>query len=183
VSLAHAALSRGDRVAVVPFSDRMLPGFGPVGDKGRIFQMTSFLDSLGPPEGKTDLAAVAERFVGRDQRRGQAVVVSDLYDAAGFRRGLDVLRRAGYVPRVVRVFDPREAAPDALGDWELFDVETGATWQVTVTEQHLKRYRRQYEQFRASLDRYCTTYAIRQAEIPCNAPVDELLGRAVGVKR
>jgi hypothetical protein len=123
---------------------------------------------------------VAERFVRRRQRRGLAVVVSDLLDPRGFRRGLDLLRYRGYHPRVVQLYDPREADPDALGDSELADVETDASWQVTVTERHLARYRRLHARFLHSVRSYCVGREIACVQIPVDLSREEVLLKSIG---
>ncbi len=46
-------------------------------------------------------------------------MVSDLYDPAGFERGLDLLRHHRYEPHIVQIYDRREAEPALLGDMEL----------------------------------------------------------------
>ena len=66
-------------------------------------------------------------------------LISDMYDAAGFSGGLDVLRYHGYQPRVVHIYDPADTEPTLLGDMELVDVETNAGRQETITERRLRR--------------------------------------------
>ena len=181
-ALAYVALADLEQVAVLAFSDRIAAGFGPIRHKARILKLVRFLERLTPRPEPTDLAAVAKGFVRRRQRHGLAVVVSDLYDRdpAGFRSGLDVLRRRGYQPRVVQIYDPGEAEPGTLGDSELVDVETGALWQVTVTEQHLERYRRLYAEFHHSVRSYCDGHGIACAQVGTDLPQDRLLLTAIG---
>ena len=49
-----------------------------------ILSLLKFLENLEPQGTDTDLARVVTGFVHREQRRGLAVVISDLYDPAGF---------------------------------------------------------------------------------------------------
>jgi len=182
-ALAYASLDGLDCVSVLAFADRLLGGFGPLRDKSRFFQLAGWLKALSPQDRATDLKETAAAFVARGSQRGPAVVLSDFYDPAGFRRGLDVLRRAGYRPAVVRIFDPAEAEPSMLGDWELEDVESGLLWQATLTERHLERYRRAFEEHAESLRRYGRTYGVRWAEVACDLPTEEVLLRAVGARR
>jgi len=183
VALAYVALANLEQVSVLVFSDRIVTDFGPIRGKARILKLVRFLESLAARREGTDLAAAAKGFVGRQQRHGLAVVVSDLYGAAGFRPGLDVLRRRGYQPRVVQLYDPREAEPGVLGDSELVDVETGRSWQVTVTEEHLTRYRRLYAEFHDSVRSYCVGHGLRCAQVAVDLPPDELLLKAIGAKK
>ena len=82
-------------------------------------------------------------------------MVSDFYDPKGFQPGLDLLRRAGYDPRVVQLYDPSDAEPNLLGDVELFDVERKEAWNVAVTERALREYRALFARFLESVRDYC----------------------------
>src|SRR5436309_14912988 len=116
-ALAYIALADLDRVAVVAFASDIVADFPLTRGKGRILALLKFLEGLPAQGTDTDLARVATGFVHRDQRRGLAVVVSDLYDAHGFERGLDLLRHRKYEPHVIQIHDPREADPrHMLGD-------------------------------------------------------------------
>lgn len=179
-TLAYVALANLDRLCVTAFCDRMVADFGPVRDKIRIVRLMRFLEKLTPQPGVTDLAGAAKRFVARHQRHGPVVVVSDLYDPAGFEAGLDVLRRSGYQPRVVKIYDPSESDPKGLGDVELLDLESGSSWPVTLTAKHVEKYRHLFQQHRQAVHSYCGKYTLPCVEIPANLPQDELLRSAIG---
>lgn len=181
-ALAYAAVANHEQVEVVAFSGRLVAASAPIRGKARFGRLLGYLEDLAPQPGETDLQRVASDFVRRYQRHGPAVVVSDFYDPAGFHRGLDVLRRRGYPPRVVHIYDPREAAFDLLGDWELFDIEANTTRQATLTERHLASYRRLVDEHREAVRRYCTRYALPCAQIPSDLPPDEIMLKAIGVK-
>ena len=182
-ALAYVALGQLEQVEVLVFSDRITAGLGPLRDKARITKLTRFLETLSPAAKGTDLAAAARAFVGRRPRRGLAVVVSDLCDRRGFTRGLDVLRRGGYGPRVVHLYDPREAEPRALGDSELVDVETGVSWQATLTRRHVARYHALWAEFHQSVQSYCTGHGIGCAQIPVDLTRERLLLTAIGASK
>ena len=63
-----------------------------------------------------------------------AVLFSDLYDPAGFERGINVLRYNKFEPFVVHLVDPAEARPTLNGDVRIYDCETGDEREVTITE-------------------------------------------------
>ena len=96
-------------------------------------------------------------FVHRDQRRGLAVVVSDLYDPGGFERGLDLLRHHRYEPHVVQIYDRREADPTCSATWSCSTSRPARSAKVTVTERNLRQYRQIFERFQESVQRYCNT--------------------------
>jgi uncharacterized protein (DUF58 family) len=175
-ALAYIALADLDRVAVVGFAEDIVADFPLTRGKGRILALLKFLEELPPQGSDTDLTAVATGFVHRNQRRGLAVVVSDLYDQNGFERGLDLLRHHRYEPHVVQVHDPAEAAPrDMLGDLELYDVESETARKVTVTEKNLRQYRRLFEQFQEAVRQYGAKYGIGCTRTATDVPFDQVI--------
>jgi uncharacterized protein (DUF58 family) len=174
-ALAYIALADLDRVAVAAFAGDIVADFPLTRGKARILALLRFLESLTPQGTQTDLARVATGFVHRTQRRGLAVVVSDLYDPSGFERGLDLLRHRRYEPHVVQLYDRREAEPKLLGDMELFDVETNTARKVTVTERNLRRYRKIFGDFQESIARYCRNYGLGCTRSSTEVRFDDLI--------
>ncbi len=176
-ALAYIALADLDRVSVIAFADRIVSDFPLARGKGRILSLMKFLEGLEVRDGLTDLARSAENFVRRSQRRGLAVVVSDLFDPSGYERGLDVLRHHRYEPHVVQVFDRRELDPGMKGDVELLDIESGSVEKVTVTERNLRQYRKIFEAFLESVRAYCTKYGVGGTRSTTDVPFDDLILR------
>jgi uncharacterized protein (DUF58 family) len=174
-ALAYIALAELDRIAVIGFAGDIVGDFPLTRGKARILSLLQFLERLPAQGALTDLSRVAQSFVHRSQRRGLALVISDLFDPAGFERGLDVLRHHRYEPHVVQIYDLREAAPELKGDLELFDVETETSEKVTVTERNLRQYRQIFARFLASVARYCNTYGIGGTCTSTQVPFDELI--------
>ena len=176
-ALAYIALADLDRIAVVAFSDRIMDDFPLARGKARILSLMKFLESV-PVQGQdTDLARVVTGFVHRNQRRGLAVVVSDLYDPNGFEQGLDLLRHRLYEPHVIQLHDPREANPDLLGDVELYDIETESARKVTVTERNLRAYRELFRQHQLAVSGYCRTYGLGCTQTDNSVKFDDLVLR------
>jgi uncharacterized protein (DUF58 family) len=175
-ALAYIALADLDRIAVVAFASDIVDDFPLTRGKGRILSLLKFLEDLPCQGSDTDLARVTAGFVHRNQRRGLAIVVSDLYDPNGFERGLDVLRHHRYEPHVIQVHDAREADPrDMLGDLELFDIETESARKVTVTERNLRQYRRLFADFQQAVKGYCGKYGLGCTRTTTDIPFDELI--------
>ncbi|HEX3655611.1 MAG TPA: DUF58 domain-containing protein [Pirellulales bacterium] len=174
-ALAYIALADLDRVSVTAFAGEIVADFPLTRGKNRILSLLKFLESLEPQPGETDLARAAGSFVHRTQRRGLAVVISDMFDPRGYERGLDLLRHRRYEPHLVQIFDPSEAEPSYLGDLELIDVENSDVRQVTVTERALRTYRRLFDDFQTSLARYCRNYGLSCTQSTTHVPFDELI--------
>jgi uncharacterized protein (DUF58 family) len=185
-ALAYIALADLDRIAVVCFADDIVADFPLTRGKARILALLHFLEGLESQGTRTDLARVATGFAHRAQRRGLAVVISDLYDPAGFERGLDLLRHRRYEPQIVQIYDRREAEPALLGDMELYAMESESVRKVTVTEKSLRRYRKIYSEFQESIQRYCRSHGLGCTRTPTDIRFDELIlkmMRAVGTVR
>lgn len=175
-ALTYVGLANLDRVAIIPFADRLIDRLPPARGKNRIFRVFDFLRAveLG---GKTDLAGCMKTFVAQHKRRGLAVVISDFYDPAGFEAGLNTLRYNKFEPFVLQVYDQREASPELHGDLALVDCETGETREVTVSRALLEAYEREHARYCAELEAFCTRRATAFFRTHTGIPFDELVLR------
>lgn len=180
--LGYVSLLSLDRLGVAAFAGSMAADLPLLRGKTRIPALLHFLEHLSLQGTQTDLGRATEVFCRRYQRPGPVVVLSDLYDRQGFRRGLDTLLHHGYEPRVVQIVDPCEADARTLGDVELFDVESGTGRQITITERAAARYRTLYADFCASVRRYCAERHIVCLQLACDAPEEETLLRVIGAR-
>jgi uncharacterized protein (DUF58 family) len=177
-ALAYIALADLDRTAVVGFANDILADFPLTRGKGRILALLKFLEGLTPVGEDTCLERVATGFMHRDQRRGLVVVVSDLYDPTGFERGLDLLRHRKYEPHIVQIYDKYEKEPaDLLGDVEMWDVESGNSRKVTVTERNLRQYRQLFNEFQEQVQGYCNRHGLGCTRTSTEIPFDKLILR------
>jgi len=174
-ALAYIALADLDRIAVVAFASDIVADFPLTRGKGRILSLLRFLEELPAQGTETDLARVINGFVHRNQRRGLAIVVSDLFDPAGFERGLDMLRHRRYEPHVVQLHDKAEADPKLLGDIELFDVETASARKVTITERNLRKYKKIFGEYQTAVQKYCRNYGMGCTQTPSDVPFADLI--------
>jgi uncharacterized protein (DUF58 family) len=173
-ALTYVGLANLDRVAIVPFGDRIMDRLAPSRGKNRIFRVFQFLRSceIG---GKTELGDCMKDFVAQNKRRGLAVVISDFYDPKGFEQGINTLRYNKFEPFVLQVYDQREADPPLHGDLTLVDCETGDTREVTVSRALLEAYKRAHEDYCKELEAYCTKYAMPFFRTHTAIPFDELV--------
>ena len=173
-ALTYVGLANLDRVAIVPFGDRIMDRLAPSRGKNRIFRVFQFLRSceIG---GKTELADCMKDFVAQNKRRGLAVVISDFYDPKGFEQGINTLRYHKFEPFVLQVYDLREASPKLHGDLALVDCETGDTREVTVSRSLLEAYQREHERYCKELEAYCTKYAMAFFRTHTAIPFDQLV--------
>jgi uncharacterized protein (DUF58 family) len=175
-ALAYVGLANLDRVSIVSTSDRVMERMPQTRGKARIFKVFRFLREL-EPAGVTDLGDALKAFVAQNKRRGLAVLISDLYDPAGFERGINVLRYNKFDAFVVHIVDPNEARPKLHGDVLLYDCETGDEREVTVTAKVLNRFAEVHHDYVASIQRFCATRQVPYIHADVNIPFDELILR------
>lgn len=185
-ALGYVTLMNLDRLVVAAFADGLAADLPPLRHASRILRLLRFLEELSPLGTKTDLLRTIEMFVHRPQRQGPVIVISDLYDPAGFQRGFDLLRFYGYDPRLVHLIDPTDAEPDEsalLGDVELIDIESQAGTTGTITERTVRRYKALVADFHESVREYCRRKGIAYMPIPCDMAEDEVFLRVLGCRR
>jgi len=175
-ALAYVGLANLDRVTIVSATDAVSARMPTTRGKGRIFKVFEFLSELAPG-GTTDLGDAMKTFVAQHKRRGLAVLISDLYDPAGFERGINALRFAKFEPFVLHVVDEREARPALKGDVRLYDCETGEEREVTVTDGLLDDMARAFDEYQRSIERFCVSRQVPYFAAEVGLPFDELVLR------
>ncbi|HEU4614478.1 MAG TPA: DUF58 domain-containing protein [Kofleriaceae bacterium] len=173
-ALTYVGLANLDRVAIIPFADRLVGRLPPSRGKNRIFRVFDFLRKCDIG-GQTRLADCMKDFVTQNKRRGLAVVISDFYDPVGFEQGINTLRYHKFEPFILQTYDLREASPALHGDLTLVDCETGDTREVTVSKSLLEAYEREHEKYCKELEAYCTKYALPFFRTHTSIPFDELV--------
>jgi uncharacterized protein (DUF58 family) len=176
-ALAYIALADLDRVSIMAYADKPLDVLPLTRGKDRVLSILKFLENTKTSGTATDLATVAKSLVNRAQRTGLVVIISDLYDQAGFRAGVDLLRHRRFEPHVIQIHTAEEANPTILGDIELDEVETGQRRKITVTERKLKQYKQLFDEFLTSIETYCKTYSLSCTRSTTDLPFDELIMR------
>ena len=173
-ALAYVGLANLDRVAIIGVSDEVVSQMQPARGKARIFKVFQYLRSL-EPGGTTNLADAVTKVVAQHKRRGLAVLVSDLYDPAGFERGINVLRYNKFEPYVLHVVDPADAKPRLRGDVHVYDYETGDEREVTVTDAVLAKLETAYRDYTAEVERFCAKNQVPYFAAGVDVPFDELV--------
>lgn len=175
-ALAYVGLANLDRIAIVTATDEISGRMPTTRGKARIFRIFRFLSGV-KAEGETDLGEAMKTFVAQHKRKGLAVLLSDLYDPEGFERGINVLRFNRFEPYVIHLVDPRDGKPDIRGDVRVYDCETGAEREVTVTAKILEKYQAAYGEYLDEVQRFCTSRQVSYFRADVDASFDELILR------
>jgi uncharacterized protein (DUF58 family) len=171
-AMAYVGLANLDRVALLAISTKVDKTLPSTRGKGRIFKIFDFLRGVRAA-GETALADAARQFTTQQKRRGIAIIITDLYDPAGFERGINAIRYRKYEPMVIHVIDPREADPGARGDVTLVDVETDETREITLTDGMVKAYKEEHEKWRKEIDDFCKTRMVPYVAADITKPFEE----------
>lgn len=171
-AMAYVALSNLDRVTMVAVSTKVERRLPPARGRGQIFKVFEFLRGL-KPSGETALAEAGRTLGAELKRRGVAIVVSDLYDPAGFERGINALRYQKFEPMVIHVTDERDADPGARGDVLLVDTETGDGREVTLTPALVARFREAHGRWRHEVEGFCKARRVAYAQADVQGALEE----------
>ena len=177
-ALAYVGLRELDRVAITAFSGRELRHRAPARGRHNIFGIFDFLNAL-PATGTTDLGGAMQTFVGQRRARGMAILVSDLYDPAGFEQAIDALRYARFETHVLQVVDAAEWQPDFRGDLELYDAETSETRIVTITPNLIARYTAARRAAQERLRAYCAAKHVSLFTLQTSVKAEDALLRVL----
>jgi uncharacterized protein (DUF58 family) len=164
-----------DRVDVGGFGASFDAQLTPARGRGQAFRCFARLAALAP-SGVTSLGDAMTTFANRHRHRGLVFVLSDLFAADGWQRGLDVLRHHRFEPVVVHLTDPRDHSPDmAAGDVTLVDSETGERRDITLTPRLLARLKDTWTAFHADVMAGCKARAIPYVEARVGEDFDAII--------
>ena len=173
-ALSYVGLANLDRVTIVAVRDGVTARMPTTRGKARIFTVFEFLRNLDT-QGATDLREALKTFVAQHKRRGLAVLISDLYDPAGFEGGINMLRFNRFEPYVLHVVDKRDARPTLRGDVHVVDCETGDAREVTVDDRLLSRVENAYHQWCHSAETFCTSRQVPYFAADVDVAFDQLV--------
>lgn len=173
-SLAYISLSNLDRVAVVPFADKVVRPERSLRGKGQFFRILRQLSAI-ELGGQTRLSDALTDFVRKRPRRGLVVIISDLYDPEGLADGIRLLAHRGFEPMIVHLADRRMLQGGHHGDLVLVDCETGVAREVCVTPALLKEYKLAFEAFCVELANSAKQVGARYLRVDVSVPFDEVV--------
>ena len=114
-------------------------------------------------------------FVAQNKRRGLVLLISDLFDPAGFEQAIRRLRHARFEVNVLHLRDAGDASPKLAGDLDLVDAETGEVRQAAITPLLLKRYERAYQAHLARIVAFCLQQQTGLFSLETHTPPEEAM--------
>ena len=174
-ALAYLALAQMDRVEIVTFADDILSTLPETRGKAQILTVLKFLDQQTTRGVDTCLDAAVAKLTRQSHTGGIAILISDFLDPHGCERALDRLRYHQFEVYLVHVHDTSEADPKLLGDYEMVDIETGATRLLTIRQRDLQRYRAAFQEFATSLETFARQHGMSYLRSSTDVRFDELI--------
>jgi uncharacterized protein (DUF58 family) len=118
--------------------------------------------------------ALAERNRARASDR-LVVLISDLCHVTDHRQLFQALREVSASPVVVHIVSPEESEPEALGDVDFIDAESGRVVEVGLSLETVRRYRERFTAWLMGIEGSCTELGVRYARCSTDRSVIEIM--------
>jgi uncharacterized protein (DUF58 family) len=173
-ALAYVALSFLDAVSVQPFSDSPKMPLSPKKGKGVIFGILRYLEEL-QCGGGTDPLAACRKVALPTQRRGLAVLISDLCEPDAALDAMRFLRHHRFDAFALHVFARSEAEPQTLGDLRIRNVESSEALSAAADAAALDAYAKAFREHARALESACINMGAYYVGAPSDAPFAEIV--------
>ncbi|MGB2754143.1 MAG: DUF58 domain-containing protein [Phycisphaerae bacterium] len=174
-ALGYVGLASLERVEILAVNSEGVRGHLAAGrGKSHLLSVLGFLRRLSP-DGPTDLKRAVDAFLPHASKAGLAILVSDLFDPAGYERAFLALQANGFEPWCLHVTDRADLAPEGLGDLAVEDAETGETMGVYLGPEMRERLIAGARRFGEEVRAWCADRGIGYAAAPTDLAVDALV--------
>lgn len=173
-AIGYIGLKNLDRVGGASFSMRLHTALTLGRGRKQILDMFRFLGRLSCG-GETDLRAAVHAFSQLFPHPGFVVVISDLFDPAGWRAALEELTGKGYQLLVIHMVDEQEIRPAPCGDVALIDVEGGRERKLFLDAELIRRYELELANYFAEIETLCAGRGIDYLRTTTRVPFEEFV--------
>ncbi len=173
-ALGYIGLKNLDRVGGASFSSALRAPLTLGRGRKQVLSLFRFLSQLSC-EGETRLDAAIHTFANLFPHPGLVVVVSDLFDPAGWRRALEELARKKYQLLVIHIVDRQELDPESLGDVMMRDVENGRERRFFVDAQLKRRFQEELASYFQEIETLCASRGIDYLRTSTQVPFEEFV--------
>lgn len=173
-ALGYIGLKNLDRVGGAGFSERLHKPLTLGRGRKQILSMFHFLTQLNCG-GETHLNSAIHSFTNLFPHPGFVVIVSDLFDPAGWRRALEELNGKGYQVLVIHVVDERELQPEPWGDVALVDVESERERKFFLDADLVRRFKQELGNYFGEIEGVCAGRHIDYIRTSTQVPFDEFV--------
>jgi uncharacterized protein (DUF58 family) len=173
-ALGYIGLKNLDRVGGAAFSSALQAPLKLGRGRTQILRLFGFLNRLACG-GPTDLRAAIHKFTTLFPHPGLAVVVSDLFDPAGWRAAVEELARKKYQVLLIHLLDEEETQPRFLGDVALVDAEGIRERRLFVDADLARRFEEELEKYFHEIELACMSRGIDYLRTTTRVPFDEFV--------
>lgn len=138
-ALTYVGLVRHDSMVLQPFHERLDDSFVASGGRHRFGPVSDFLSGL-EARGRSDFFEIARQFIGKYQKPGLLIFISDFLADGDVFRPLQYLADFGHELLLLQLWTPFDRDPGAEGDLALSDAETGAELELSFDAGARARY-------------------------------------------
>jgi hypothetical protein len=125
--------------------------------------------------GETNLRAAIHSFTNLFPHPGFVVVISDLFDPAGWRAALEELTVKRYQLLVIHIVDEQETRPKPWGDIALVDVEGGRERKFFLDVDLVHRFQAELDRYFKEIEAVCASRRIDYLRTTTQVPFDEFV--------
>jgi uncharacterized protein (DUF58 family) len=173
-ALGYIGLNSLDRVGAVAFADELGTPMPPQRGRQQIFAMFRYFEAL-QCHGSTDLNRVLSNYARQSAKTGLAIVISDLFDANGYERGLDALAYGNFDVLLIQLVDEAEINPQLDGALRLHDIESTQQRRLTVNRRLLELYRQKVAAYLTQIETFCAKRNIEYLRASTIVPFEDLV--------
>jgi len=173
-ALGYIGLKNLDRVGGASFSSRLQAPLTLGRGRKQVLSLFRFLSNLSCA-GETNLRAAIHSFTNLFPHPGFVVVVSDLFDPAGWRGALEELTAKRYQLLVIHVVDEEELQPKQWGDIALVDVEGGRERKFFLDADLVRRFQAEIDRYFRDIETVCASRHIDYLRTTTRVPFDEFV--------
>ena len=173
-ALGYIGLKNLDRVGGAAFATALHTPLTLGRGRKQILRLFNFLGPLSC-SGETDLRSSVHSFSRLFPHPGLVIVVSDLFDPAGWRAALEELALKKNQLLVVHIIDEQESSPKPSGDITLQDVEGGRERRLFLDAELVRRYQQELRGYFGEIEAICTNRQIDYLRTTTQIPFDEFV--------
>jgi uncharacterized protein (DUF58 family) len=173
-ALGYIGLKNLDRVGGASFATGLHTPLTLGRGRKQILRLFNFLGGLSC-SGATDLRLSVHSFCRLFPHAGLVIVVSDLFDPAGWRAALQELAMKKYQILVVHIIDEQESSPRLSGDITLRDVEGGHERKIFLDAELVRRYQQELRRYLGEIEAICASRQIDYLRTTTQVPFEEFV--------
>jgi uncharacterized protein (DUF58 family) len=181
-ALGYIALAGGDRLTVSLLAEKSFRSWGAYRGSQNIMRLLEFLE-MTPPGGIFDLNLALHNFAVRGNRPGLLFLMSDLFFAGGFKKGLNAILAKGHEVSLIHLLSPDEVVPPIGGDVKLIDVESGMDTEISLDSTTLDFYSHRLERWKSDIASYCGHRGIHYIPVITKLPWERLILHSLRTQR